>query len=199
MADVHRNLAVLMIEDSERDALLILDQIESSGYHAISERIETAEELTETLVRTRWDVVLSDYSLPAFDTAEALALIQRSGNDLPFIIVSGYITDETAVAAMKAGAHDYLMKDKLARLGPAVERELRDAEVRRERRHCTHGGGGRERPLQQRLGEHGAVPLSETRDAGVERLLHLAAVGERVEGPRWRGPAGRPRRPRGHR
>jgi two-component sensor histidine kinase len=133
MADVHRNLAVLMIEDSERDALLILDQIESSGYHAISERIETAEELTETLVRTRWDVVLSDYSLPAFDTAEALALIQRSGNDLPFIIVSGAIGEEAAVALMKAGAHDYVMKTHLARLVPAIEREMAEAQTRRER------------------------------------------------------------------
>ena len=133
MDDAHRNLSVLMIEDSEGDALLILDQIESCGYHAVSERIESADELTKALERKRWDVILSDYSLPAFDTAEALALVQRSGNDIPFIIVSGGIGEEAAVALMKAGAHDYVMKTHLARLVPAIEREIAEAQIRRER------------------------------------------------------------------
>src|SRR5439155_3417324 len=82
----------------------------------------------------QWDVVIADYVMPRFDGLAALALVKEKGLDLPFIIVSGHITDQTAVAAMKAGAHDYVMKDKLARLGPAVERELREAEVRRENR-----------------------------------------------------------------
>ena len=86
--------------------------------------------------RQEWDLVISDYRLPRFDGLAALALVKEKGLDLPFIIVSGYITEETAVAAMKAGAHDYVMKDNLARLGQAVERELREAEVRRERRRA---------------------------------------------------------------
>src|SRR5438128_10688518 len=81
-----------------------------------------------------WDLVIADYIMPHFDGLAALALVKEKGLDLPFIIVSGHITDDTAVAAMKAGAHDYVMKDNLARLGPAVERELREAAVRRRRR-----------------------------------------------------------------
>src|SRR5258708_17493831 len=86
------------------------------------------------LARERWDVVIADYVMPRFDGLEALALVKENGLDLPFIIVSGHITDNTAVAAMKAGAHDYVMKDNLARLGPAVQRALRVAESRGARR-----------------------------------------------------------------
>src|ERR1019366_3105428 len=82
----------------------------------------------------KWDLIISDYRLPRFDGLAALAVVKEKGLDLPFIIVSGFITEETAVAAMKAGAHDYVMKDNLARLAPAVERELREAASRRERR-----------------------------------------------------------------
>src|SRR5262249_42561392 len=82
----------------------------------------------------RWDLIIADYVMPLFNGLAALALVREKGLDLPFIIVSGHITEDTAVAAMKAGAHDYVMKDKLARLGPEVERELREAEVRHQRR-----------------------------------------------------------------
>jgi two-component sensor histidine kinase len=128
-----RSLAVLMIEDSERDALLLLHHLEISEYRIVSERIETAEELTNSLRRTTWDVVLSDFSLPGFDAAEALSILMTSGLDTPFIIVSGAIGEETAVALMKAGAHDYIMKSNLARLLPAIEREIAEALVRKER------------------------------------------------------------------
>src|SRR5690606_37574553 len=88
------------------------------------------------LDRHDWDVVIADYVMPGFDGLSALALVKGRGLDLPFIIVSGHITDDTAVAAMKAGAHDYVMKDNLTRLAPAVERELRDAEVRHARKQA---------------------------------------------------------------
>src|SRR5204863_1388532 len=94
----------------------------------------TSQAMNEALNRQTWDLVIADYVMPHFNGLSALDLVKRKGLDLPFIIVSGHITDDTAVAAMKAGAHDYVMKDKLARLGPAVERELREAEVRRQRR-----------------------------------------------------------------
>src|SRR5262245_25392346 len=90
--------------------------------------------MSAALEQQSWDLVIADYLMPQFDGLAALALVREKGLDLPFIIVSGHITDDTAVGAMKAGAHDYVMKDNLARLGPAVERELREAEVRRQRK-----------------------------------------------------------------
>ncbi|MGO8930868.1 MAG: response regulator [Limisphaerales bacterium] len=131
---MNRPLHVLLIEDSEDDAALVEIELRRAGYAPACHRVETPEALSAALERQNWDLVICDYRLPNFDGLAALASVKALGLDLPFIIVSGYITEETAVAAMKAGAHDYVMKDKLARLGPAVERELREAEVRRERR-----------------------------------------------------------------
>jgi signal transduction histidine kinase len=133
---VNRPLQVLVIEDSEDDAELLAIELRRAGYAPACHRVETVETLDLALDRQRWDVIIADYRLPQFDGLRALALVRAKGLDVPFIIVSGYITEETAVTAMKAGAHDYLMKDKLARLGPAVERELRDADVRRQRRRA---------------------------------------------------------------
>ena len=129
-----RLLQVLVIEDSEDDAILLEMELQRAGYALVCHQVETPAALTAALERQEWDLVLADYHLPNFDGLAALAIVKQKGLDLPFIIVSGYITEDTAVAAMKAGAHDFVMKDKLARLGPAVERELRDAEGRRERR-----------------------------------------------------------------
>ncbi len=131
-----RPLQVLVIEDSEDDAALLEIELRRAGYDPVCHRVETPEALRAALARQNWDLVIADYRLPRFDGLAALGIVKEQGLDQPFIIVSGYITEDTAVAAMKAGAHDYLMKDKLARLGPAVERELRDAEVRRERRRA---------------------------------------------------------------
>ena len=133
---MNRPFQVLLIEDSEDDAALLDIELQRAGYAPVCHRVETPEALGAALERQDWDLIIADYRLPRFDGLAALALVKEKGLDLPFIIVSGYITEETAVAAMKAGAHDYVMKDKLARLGPAVERELRDAEVRRERRRA---------------------------------------------------------------
>jgi signal transduction histidine kinase len=124
----------LVIEDSKDDVALLEIELRRAGYTAVCHRVETPEALNSALKRKQWDLVIADYHLPRFDGLAALALVKEKGLDLPFIIVSGFITEETAVAAMKAGAHDYVMKDKLVRLGPAVERELREAEVRREHR-----------------------------------------------------------------
>src|SRR5258705_6819606 len=96
-------------------------------------RVEDAAAMRTSLETKSWDVILSDWSLPTFDALGALAVMKECAPDLPFIIVSGTIGEEAAVEAMRAGAHDYVLKDKLARLAPAVERELREAEVRREK------------------------------------------------------------------
>jgi two-component system sensor histidine kinase UhpB len=130
---VGQPLRTLLVEDSEDDALLLGLILKQGGYDLTSERVDTPESMRAALDRQGWDVVVSDYVMPRFSGLAALRILQERGLDLPFIIVSGHIGEETAVAAMKAGAHDYLMKDRLARLVPAVERELREAEVRRAR------------------------------------------------------------------
>jgi signal transduction histidine kinase len=129
-------LRVLFVEDCEDDALLIVHELRRSGYGVVWKRVETAEALRAALQQDSWDAVLSDYRMPGFTAFEALALTQQHGQDIPFLIVSGVIGESAAVAAMKAGAHDYVHKGSLARLAPALERELRDAEIRRRRRQA---------------------------------------------------------------
>jgi signal transduction histidine kinase len=129
-------LRALLVEDSEADAALVLAELKRAGYEIVAERVYTAPALQAALARQEWDLVIADYSMPSFTGLEALDIVRTSGLDLPFIVVSGTIGEDVAVAAMKAGAHDYLIKDRLARLSPAVERELREAAERRERRRA---------------------------------------------------------------
>ena len=130
------SLAVLLVEDSESDAQLIVRLLKKAGYDVVSEQVETAEQMRAAWGKRAWDIVISDYSLPQFDGRAALTFLRETGQDIPFIVVSGTIGEETAVAMMKAGAHDYLLKGNLARLTPAVERELAQAETRRERKRA---------------------------------------------------------------
>ncbi len=129
-------LHVLLVEDSEDDARLLMRKLQQSGYAPVFERVKAADAFSAQLEEKNWDIVLSDYALPAFTALDALRLLKEKDLDLPFIIVSGAIGEETAVAAMKAGAHDYVMKDNLARLIPAIERELREVGGRRMRRQA---------------------------------------------------------------
>jgi DNA-binding NtrC family response regulator len=129
-------LRVLMVEDSPNDALLLDRALARGGFELTCQRVDTAEAMIAALDWQEWDIILCDHAMPLFSAPEALNLIKLRGLDVPFIIVSGHIEEETAVAAMKAGAHDYIMKDRLARLVPAVERELREAEMRRVQRKC---------------------------------------------------------------
>jgi len=126
-------LRVLVVEDSEEDFEMLVRELGHGGYDLTYQRVETAEAMKAALERTTWDVVLSDFSLPAFSGMAALATMKASGRDLPFIMISGTISEETAVSALKAGAGDFLVKGRLARLVPAIERELRDVAERRER------------------------------------------------------------------
>jgi signal transduction histidine kinase len=125
-------LRALIVEDSERDAELLAIELRRGGYEVSYLRVFTEETMRRAL-DADWDVVLSDYSMPQFSGVAALRVLRESGRDLPFIIVSGTIGEETAVHALKEGAHDFLLKDRLARLLPAIARELREARLRRER------------------------------------------------------------------
>ncbi len=132
-----RVLRVLVVEDSEFDARMLVGLLRAGGFEPDFERVETAGALRAALGQGSWEVILADYNLPKFSAPEALEILQGSQLDIPFIIVSGGIGEDTAVSAMKSGAHDYLMKGNLARLVPAVERELREAAVRASRRQAV--------------------------------------------------------------
>jgi PAS domain S-box-containing protein len=131
-----KTLRALLVEDSEDDAELLLRELARSGYKVAHRRVDTAAAMRAALAEETWDIVLSDYTMPEFDARAALSILKESGPDIPFIIISGAIGEETAVGALKAGAHDFLVKGRLTRLYPAVERELREVENRRERREA---------------------------------------------------------------
>jgi protein-histidine pros-kinase len=129
-------LRLLVIEDSEDDALLVVRELRRAGYNVMFDRVETAAGMAAALKQQTWDLVIADYSLPHFSGSAALELLKSTGLDIPFIIISGSIGEDLAVDVMKAGAHDYMMKGNIKRLIPSVERELRDAEVRRQHRRA---------------------------------------------------------------
>jgi signal transduction histidine kinase len=145
---MNKSLRVLIVEDSENDALLLLKELTRSGYDPFYERVYTGADLKLSLENQAWDVIISDFVMPQFDGLEALKLIKEMGIDTPIIIISGKISDETAVRAMKAGAADYIMKDNLKRLGPAIERELKEAFTRREREKASKALREREEELR---------------------------------------------------
>jgi PAS domain S-box-containing protein len=121
---------VLLVEDSETDAKLVMRELRSTGQDLELERVEDAESMRLALEKGTWDIVISDWSMPRFSARAALEVLKKTGLDLPFIIVSGTVGEELAVDAMRAGAHDYVLKDKLGRLTPAVEREIRECKAR---------------------------------------------------------------------
>ena len=128
-----RVLRVLFVEDSLADAFLLERALTRGGFRVVCERVETGGTMRQALEEREWDLVLADHSMPQFNSTEALRILKEKNLDLPFIIVSGHIDERTAISAMGSGAHDYVMKDELARLVPAVGWELREAEVRRAR------------------------------------------------------------------
>ncbi len=127
-------LHVLLVEDSEDDAVLIKRELKKSGFDPVIERVETPQSMSKALKNNKWDVIVSDYVLPRFSGLDALELSKKKNIDLPFIVVSGKIGEDTAVEAMKAGATDYIMKNNLGRLSPAIKRELKDYKIRKERK-----------------------------------------------------------------
>ncbi len=124
-----------MIEDSTDDIELLLFQLRQGNYDPDYRQVESKEELLVAL-EEEWDIILSDYSMPLFDGLSALRLVREKDTDIPFILVSGTIGEELAVKLMKTGAQDYIMKNNLQRLVPAIERELSEAGVKRQRREA---------------------------------------------------------------
>ena len=129
-------LRALVIEDCEDDHDLLVLKLRESGFEPAAVRVETIAEVEHALAREEWQIVISDFDLPGFDGLRALKVVRARDVDIPFFIVSGVIDEEQAVAALRAGAQDYFFKGKLARLGPAVSRELHEAEQRLERRQA---------------------------------------------------------------
>ncbi len=159
-------LRVLIVEDSADDAFLLLRELRCGRFVPAFERVETPESMRSALATKQWDIVISDYVLPHFSGPAALEILKQSGVDLPFIIVSGNIGEDVAVEAMKAGAHDYIIKGNLKRLVPAVERELREAEVRRERKRAD-----------EKIRQAGAYNRSLI-EASMDTLVTIDALGK---------------------
>jgi PAS domain S-box-containing protein len=128
------SLNLLLVEDSETDARLLVYGLTQAGYDVNMQRVQTADEMRDALTQREWDAIISDYRLPTFNAPDALEVLRESGRDLPFLVVSGTIGEETAVEIMRSGAHDYLMKGNLNRLAEALRREIREARVREESR-----------------------------------------------------------------
>lgn len=144
-------LRILIVENSEDDALLCLREIRQAGYEVVFKRVDTESAMQAALEREAWDLILAAYSMPQFGAMEALSVLQKSGLDIPFLIISGTVRVEDAVQAMKAGAHDYLMKADLARLASAIERELGEVKARQARREAEASLRFNEERLRQIL------------------------------------------------
>jgi two-component system sensor histidine kinase VicK len=131
-----RAIKILIVEDSENDTILLVHQLKTAGYAPHYKRVDNAEAMRSALEMESWEAILSDYVMPQFSAAEALAIYQQSKLEIPFIVVSGRIGEEVAVEMMKAGAHDYIRKDHLSRLIPALNRELQSTRERLVRKRA---------------------------------------------------------------
>jgi two-component system, cell cycle sensor histidine kinase and response regulator CckA len=174
-------LHILIVEDSEDDLLLLLRELRRGGYNPDYVRVETANEMQAALDRQHWDIVIADYTLPRFSAPEALELLQQKQQDIPFIIVSGTIGEEAAVAAMRSGAHDYLLKDNLARLVPAVERELREAHERQQRLWAEQALQESEQRFRQ-LAENITESVFWMADPNAMQMLYVSPAYENIWG-----------------
>src|SRR3989449_8715634 len=171
-------LHVLIAEDSEDDALLLVRELKRGGYEPTYERVASAAAMAAALDRRGWDLVIGDHSMPHFSGLTALSLVRERGLDVPFICVSGTISEEMAVAAMKAGANDWVTKGHLKRLLPAIERELREAKGRAALRASE---AGYETPVEHTpIGIHPPTPHGRFLSANqaLVRMLGYASVAD---------------------
>ena len=161
-------LDMIMVEDSEDDAHFIQEELEKAGYEVNAVRVDTASGLQSVLMQRNWHVILCDHSMPGFSAPAALRTLHESGLDIPFIIVSGIIGDELAVSLMRAGAHDFVMKDRLGRLVPAIEREMGEAYTRKKYQQATE----EQRELSRRVeAEHAQLEQKIIELGALNRLF----------------------------
>jgi signal transduction histidine kinase/DNA-binding response OmpR family regulator len=178
-------LNILIVEDSEDDVFLLLHELRRGDYAPDYLAVCTAAGMSKALSERKWDVITSDYNMPGFSALAALKLLQDSGIDIPFIVVSGKIGEDQAVGAMKAGANDYVMKQNLSRLVPAIERELRDAEERRRRREA-------EVALNRQFAQFKTIfdslnAIVYVADMETHELLYMNRYAMTVYGEEWQG------------
>jgi PAS domain S-box-containing protein len=180
MEQHHEPLRVLLIEDMQADADLLVHHLTRSGFAVDYRRVQTAEAMRQALGEATWDLILCDYTMPRFDAPAALKIYQECGLDIPFIVVSGTIGEETAVAMMRAGAHDYLLKSNLGRLVPAIERELREAVTRHNHRQATEAQARNQREMaaihQIVTATTSTLDLQQVLDVLVDNLRRLSGV-----------------------
>lgn len=134
-----KKIKILIVEDSEDDAILLIRWIKKDGLDPVYKRIDSLKAMKAALNKEEWNIILSDYSLSKFNALDALNLLRKNNNEIPFIIVSGTVGEDIAVKTMRKGANDYLMKDNLVRLVPSIKRELQETEIKRERREAIGG------------------------------------------------------------
>lgn len=170
------HLAVLLVEDSADDAVLIERHLKRGGFEPSISRIVSRAELVSALERQEWDVIICDHNLPSFSAPKALDVVKQMGLDVPFIIVSGSIDVDVAVAAMRAGAHDFLEKDNLARLNPVIEREVAEAGERRRRREAEDALRDRENRMRMILDQTPVVVWSVDKDLKYTSFSGQASV-----------------------
>lgn len=171
-----RAIRLLQVEDSEADAVLIVRMLERAGYAVDAMRVETEEQMRGVLAATGCDLVIADYRLPQFSAPEALKVFQETHLDVPFIVVSGVMGGETAIGMMKAGAHDFLVKDRLERLTPAVERELNEAAIRREKREADDKLRAAHAELEAIYANAPVLMFVTNAELEVRKVNHLAAL-----------------------
>jgi two-component system, NarL family, sensor histidine kinase UhpB len=176
---MQRPLRLLHVEDSADDAELLCTELEAAGYALNYKRVESGQAMKNALTTEHWDVVVTDFNLPSFNAYDALRLLRESERDIPLIVVSGFIGEMDAVALMKAGAHDYVMKDNLVRLAPAITREIEEAALREQRRQAHRTLAEHRKLLQDILASLGEGLLVADKDG---RLILMNVEAERLLG-----------------
>ena len=177
---MNKPVKVLIVEDSEDDAKLALRALRRGGFDPTYRRVQTAAELETALAQERWDAVISDFKMPGFTGMDALRIFRSTGLDIPFILISGTIGEETAVDAMKAGASDYVMKKSLARLAPALERELKETQMRAAHRRAQEALTDSEKRFRQ-MAEN-IRDVFFLLDADGNRMLYISPAYEEIWG-----------------
>ena len=166
-----QSLRVLMVDDSEDDMQLIIRELKKGGYNPVYERVETAAAMKKNLEEKQLDIILCDYEMPKFNAPSAITVLKKANIDIPIIIVSGTIGEETVIECMRLGAQDYIMKGNLSRLCPAIARELKDAEVRSKKKQAESQREAELDALRQNITEHklAEAKLQQT----IDNLRHV--------------------------